>query len=87
VSIDRFGSTASNDPHDWSPDCLNTCTQYVLGVDYDALAAENAALRAVLRDLLDDMAEEVSRHHRDKYRVYQITPETIDRARALLGEK
>jgi hypothetical protein len=42
-------------------------------------------LEAALRDLLGDMGEDVNqRHHRDKYRVYQVSPETMTAARAVL---
>jgi hypothetical protein len=39
------------------------------------------ALEAALRDLLDDLSEDVGqRHHRDKYRVYQVGPQVIEAA-------
>lgn len=55
----------------------------------EGYAARNAlrviAVEAALRDLLDDLSEDVGqRHHRDKYRVYQVGPQTIEAARALL---
>lgn len=53
-----------------------------------ALLDEVEALTRVLRDLLDDMAEDVSqRHHRDKYRVYQVSPEVVEEARAFLAAR
>lgn len=49
------------------------------------LARRIAVLEAALRDLLDDMGEVTGeRHHRDKYRVYQISPQTMTAARAVL---
>jgi hypothetical protein len=59
----------------------------VAQADYDAVAAELRiqALEAVLRDLLDDMGEDTNqRHHRDKYRAYQVSPQTVDAARKTL---
>ena len=50
------------------------------------LRAERDRLRAALEDLLDEMAEDTGqRHHRDKYRVYQITPSVVEDAREALG--
>ncbi len=53
-----------------------------------ALLAEVEALDKRLRDLLDEMAEDASqRHSRDKYRVYQVSPEVVEEARAFLAAR
>ena len=62
--------------------------EVVLASDYDRDLAEVEALDKRLRDLLDDMAEDVSqRHHRDKYRAYQVAPEVVEEARAFLAAR
>ncbi|MDE2098474.1 MAG: hypothetical protein KGL39_14570 [Patescibacteria group bacterium] len=56
--------------------------------DRRALIAEVEALTTMLRDLLDDMAEDVSqRHHSDKYRVYQVSPVVVEGARTFLAAR
>jgi hypothetical protein len=47
---------------------------------------ENERLRKALKDLLDDMGEDLlQRHHRDKYRVYQISPQAVEAAQAIIS--
>ena len=61
---------------EWHANWLKAEPQYIARV---------AALEAALRDLLDDVGEVTGeRHHRDKYRVYQISPQTMTAARAVL---
>ena len=46
------------------------------------------ALRTACQELLDDMAEDAAqRHHTDKYRVFQISPEAVEKVRAALAAK
>lgn len=53
----------------------------------DVLTKRIRELEAGLRDLLDDLSEDVGqRHHRDKYRVYQVGPQTIEAARKCLTQ-
>jgi len=56
--VKRYGSKPSDDPHDWSPDCRATCTQWVAASAYDALASlsvteleRNTRLHARIREL------------------------------------
>jgi hypothetical protein len=43
-------------------------------------------LRAALSDLLDNMAEDTGqRHYRDKYRTYQVSPVSVENARAAIS--
>ncbi len=54
---------------------------FVRASDYDKLAV-------ALKDLLDDMVEDASqRHPRDKYGVYQISPDVVAAAHAALDAK
>lgn len=54
--------------------------------DSVTIRARLATLEAALRDLLDDLSEDTrQRHHRDKYRVYQVGPQTIAAAEIALG--
>jgi len=63
--------------------------QLVRASDYDVLCAKyRAALEwaVALRELLNDMGEDLAqRHHKDKYRVYQISPQTVLAARKAIG--
>ena len=54
----------------------------------DEATAREHLLRAAAQELLDDMAEDIAqRHHADKYRVFQISPEAVEKVRAALAAK